>query len=253
VVAGEPSLEATAKIIDTLVEAGADAIELGVPFTDAMADGPVIQAASDRAARRGVTVDRVLELAENVRRKHPHMALIVFSYFNPLLKKGLENFADQARVSGVDAVLTVDLPPEEAKEHCRILHARNIGTVFLASPTTESKRLKVIDALSTDFIYCISRLGTTGARSELASGLAAGMKRIRSQTSKPLALGFGISDARQAAEAARLADGVIVGSAFVKLIAESPVLEDSLKHVGRLAREIKEALLKETKLGASSL
>jgi len=244
IVAGDPSFEMTEKIIDVLVAEGANIIELGVPFTDAMADGPVIQAASERVAKReSAPLSAVLELARRVRARHPSLGLVLFSYYNPLLKMGLEKFFQAAKEAGTNAVLTVDLPPEEASEYLKQIRKNNLGTVFLASPTTSEKRLSLIEESSSEFIYYISRSGVTGVQQELSHTLEGELQRLRGVVKKPIAVGFGISTGRQAAKVASFADAVVVGSAFVKIISEEPDSVVMLKKVRQLAKELKQAII----------
>lgn len=238
VVAGYPSLKDSEKVIDILVKEGADLIELGVPFTDALADGPVIQNASEKAARENITLNDVLELSQTLRKKYPSLGLVLFSYFNPIFKMGLDVFSKKSKIGGLDAVLCVDLPPEESILYREILKKNDIGTVFLASPTTIEKRLTLIEEASSEFIYYVSRTGVTGTRSELSPTLEKELKKLRSQVKKPLAVGFGISNGKQTVQVAPFVDGIVVGSAFVKLT-QDPDLDRVLNQVGVLAREIK--------------
>ncbi len=219
VVAGDPSLADTERFVDALAEEDADVVELGVPFSDAIADGPVIQAASERAATH-VTLTDVLALAARIKSRHPRLGLVLFTYLNPVFRLGFRRFAAAARAHGVDAALVVDLPPEEADEHREAMAEAGVKTVFLASPTTSPARLRRIAEASTGFVYYVSRAGVTGERAALSSTLAAEVARLREVTDKPIAVGFGISTPEQAAEVARFADGVVVGSAFVRAIAE---------------------------------
>jgi tryptophan synthase alpha chain len=238
-VAGDPTLEETEAAVAELVKNGVDVLELGVPFTDAMADGPVIQAASDRAARRGISLMRVLEFATKLRKTYPKLGLVLFTYFNPVLKMGLEKFASETAKAGIDAVLTVDLPPEEATSYQSALESEKVGTVFLASPTTAPTRMKIIDQASTAFIYYVSRVGVTGVQAALSETIEKELIALRQQTQKPIAVGFGISTGAQAARLAKFVDAVVVGSAFVKILSEG---KDSARKAGRLAQELKQAL-----------
>jgi tryptophan synthase alpha chain len=238
-VVGDPSLEATEKAVSELVKNGVDILELGVPFTDAMADGPVIQAASERAARLGISLGRVLEFAGHLRKTYPELGIVLFTYFNPLFKMGLEKFAIEARKMGIDAVLTVDLPPEEAVAYLRALELEKIGTVFLASPTTTPERMQTIDQASSAFIYYVSRAGVTGVQASLSPTLEKELITLRKETKKPIAVGFGISTGSQASGLAPFVDAIVVGSAFVKILTEGG---DSYLKAGRLARELKQAL-----------
>jgi tryptophan synthase alpha chain len=216
--AGHPSLEWTERLSLALIDEGISALELGVPFSDALADGPVIQLAAQKALENQVSLRQVLELAARLHEKKPQIPLIIFSYLNPILSLGLPEYVRLAKEAGVSATLAVDLPPEEAEEFCE-LHARaGLQTVFLASPTTSRERLRKVDQLSTGFIYVVSRTGVTGVQTSVSETLAQELAQIRSVSSRHLAVGFGISTAAQAREVAKIADGVIVGSAFVKLI-----------------------------------
>ena len=234
-VAGYPSLEDTLRMADILVAQGADVLELGVPYSDALADGPVIQKASESTVETFGSLQQVFELSQVLKKKYPALRLVLFSYFNPLLKMGLPQFAAQAKKAGVDAVLTVDLPPEEAGDYLQCLKAEELGSVFLVSPTTNPKRIPLIAESSTAFIYYVSRIGLTGVQTELSNSLEAELVQLRKLVDKPIVVGFGISSGAQAAQVSSLVEGVVVGSAFVKLMGEP---EKALA----LAREIKLAL-----------
>jgi tryptophan synthase alpha chain len=217
--AGDPNLDATGDLLLALERAGVDVIELGVPFSDPLADGPVIQRASERALRSGTTLRKILERFPSWR-KTVHAPIILFSYFNPLLQYGLEKFAATAAQAGVDGALVVDLTPEEAEDYIRAMRTHNLDTVFLASPTSTDARLKRAAQLSTGFLYLISRTGVTGERSEMASSVRPLAERARRFTSLPLAVGFGISTAAQVREVQTHADAAVVGSAVVHAIEE---------------------------------
>jgi tryptophan synthase alpha chain len=242
IVAGHKSLDDTEAFADTLVGAGVDILELGVPFSDAMADGPVIQEASETAAAQGFSLQSTLELATRLRHKHSGLGIVLFTYFNPLLKAGLSRFAKQASQAGVNAVLTVDLPPEESAAYCSALSSHGVGTVFLASPTTDPERLGLIEKASTEFVYYVSRTGVTGVRSQNSDTLETELARVRQIIQKPLAVGFGISNAAQAAEIAPLADAVVVGSAFVKCISQSSSREAAQEGLKKLTIELKNGI-----------
>src|SRR5271167_2748809 len=192
ITAGDPSLAATEKIVLAAAQAGADVIELGVPFSDPVADGPTIQRASDRALRSGTTLAGVIELVRRIR-THSEIPLVLFSYFNPILQMGLEKFAAAAAAAGADGVLVTDLTPEEAVEYRAVMHARGLDTIFLAAPTSTDARLVKIAEFSSGFLYLISRTGVTGAREALPEELPALARRVRQFTRLPLAVGFGIS------------------------------------------------------------
>jgi tryptophan synthase alpha chain len=239
IVAGYPLAEPglCERVVDALVEEGADALELGVPFSDALADGPVIQAASESTARR-FSLGDVLALASRIRARHPELPLILFTYFNPVLQAGLADFARRARAAGVTAVLVVDLPPEESADYRAALAAEGLRTVFLAAPTTDASRILAIAQASSGFLYYVSRTGVTGEQSTISSSLAQEVARIRERTDLPVAVGFGISNAAQAREVARLGDAVVVGSAFVRLMGQPGDPEKVLTRVRELAREL---------------
>jgi tryptophan synthase alpha chain len=219
--AGDPSIERTVEAALSLDAAGADVLELGVPFSDPLADGPVIQRASERALGRGVTLRHVLEAVRAIR-KASELPLLLFSYFNPLLQHGLDRLAGEAKESGVDGVLVTDLPPEEAGEW--IAHARkaDLDTVFLASPTSPEERLSKVADASRGFVYAVSRTGVTGERQSLSADAKPLVERLRARTDVPVALGFGLSTPEQVREAAAVADGVVVGSALVRFLEEHP-------------------------------
>src|ERR1700730_464050 len=192
ITAGDPSLAATEKFVLALAEAGADVIELGVPFSDPVADGPVIQSASERALRSGTTLAGVLSLVKSLRAK-TQVPLVLFSYFNPVLQMGLEKFGDAAKAAGADGVLITDLTPEEGEEYRVTIHSRGLDTIFLAAPTSTDQRLALIAKSSTGFLYLISRTGVTGAKDQLADELPALARLVRRVTELPIAIGFGIS------------------------------------------------------------
>jgi tryptophan synthase alpha chain len=217
--AGDPDLPRSGEILLALDRAGADVLEVGVPFSDPLADGPVIQRATERALASGATLRGALDLIGTLR---PRISapIVVFSYANPLLRMGLEAFARTARDAGVDGVLALDLPIEEATEFRATLGAAGLDVIFLLSPTTTEARIGKAAALGSGFLYGISRLGVTGARDRVASGAEALVRRIRAQTAMPIALGFGVSRPEQVAEIGAYADAAVVGSALVSVVAE---------------------------------
>jgi tryptophan synthase alpha chain len=219
--AGDPSLERTVAAAAELEAAGVDVLELGVPFSDPLADGPVIQRSSERALRQGVTLAHVLEAARRIRRASA-MPLLLFSYLNPLLRHGLERLAREAVDAGVDGVLVTDLPPEEAGEWLDPARAAGLDTVFLAAPTSGEERLRRVAEASRGFVYAVSLTGVTGERNALSEDAPPLVGRLRALTRVPVALGFGLSTPEQIAAAAGLADGVVVGSALVRFLEESP-------------------------------
>jgi tryptophan synthase alpha chain len=240
ITAGDPDLARSADILKALDCAGADVLEVGVPFSDPLADGPVIQRATERALAAGTTLSGVLNLVRSIRLdvKAP---IVIFSYANPLLRMGLLEFADRAAAAGIDGVLALDLPIEEADEFRTVLAAREVDTIFLLSPTTTETRIKKAAELGRGFLYGISRLGVTGARDRVASGAEAMVKRIRQHTTMPIALGFGISRPEHVAEVGLYADAAVVGSALVSLIAEASGSPRLLERVESYVRDLKSA------------
>lgn len=217
--AGDPSLEETGKLLAALDRAGTDVIELGVPFSDPLADGPVIQRASERALRAGATLRKVLEAFPRWR-EAVRAPVVLFGYYNPLLQYGLESFARDAARAGVDGALVVDLTPEEAEPYVAAMRGQNLDTVFLVSPTSTDARLERAAELSTGFLYLISRTGVTGERDAVPSDLRPLVERTRRATKLPLAVGFGLSSADQVRRVQELADAAVVGSAVVRAIEE---------------------------------
>ncbi|HUD57532.1 MAG TPA: tryptophan synthase subunit alpha [Terracidiphilus sp.] len=219
--AGDPSLDATRAIALEAIDAGADVIELGVPFTDPLADGPIIQRASERALARGTSLKNVLALAADIREARPQAGLIFFTYCNPVLRFGLKKFADAAAAAGADGVLLTDMIVEEAAEYLAEMDRVHLAPVFLAAPTSPDERLEAIATHSKGFVYAISRVGITGKQQSLASEAASLVARIRRWTTLPVAVGFGISNAQHFAQVAEFADAAVVGSAIVELIERS--------------------------------
>jgi tryptophan synthase alpha chain len=217
VTCGDPDIGTTKGIVLAAARAGADVIELGVPFSDPVADGPVIQRASERALRSGTTLHDVIGLAREVRQQ-TDAGLIVFSYLNPVLRFGLARFCAAAEAAGVDGALITDLPVEEAGEYLRCMRARNLATVFLAAPTSTDERLRKIAEASSGFVYAVSRTGVTGTRSELPEDACDLVQRLRRYTELPIAVGFGISTPEQFASVGEYADAAVVGSAIVQII-----------------------------------
>jgi tryptophan synthase alpha chain len=219
--AGDPSLERTVEAAREIEAAGADVLELGVPFSDPLADGPVIQRASERALRRGTTLARVLGAARAIR-SATTLPLILFSYLNPLLRYGLPRLAREAADSGVDGVLVTDLPPEEAGPWIESARKADLDTVFLAAPTSSDVRLGLVAEASRGFVYAVSRTGVTGETETLSEEAGLLVRRLKALTQAPVAVGFGIATPEQAAAAAAVADGVVVGSALVRFLEETP-------------------------------
>ena len=217
VTCGDPDLATTREIVLAAIGAGAEVVELGVPFSDPLADGPVIQRASERALRGGTTLADVLQLAKEVR-KQSQAGLIIFSYLNPILRMGLTKFAAAAQDAGVDGALITDLPVEEADTYLAEMRKRDLATVFLAAPTSPDDRLKRIAKASTGFVYAVSRTGVTGARKQLPDDARELVRRVRKYTKLPIAVGFGISTPEQFAAVGEFADAAVVGSAIVEMI-----------------------------------
>jgi tryptophan synthase alpha chain len=240
ITAGDPSLEASAKIVLAAAEAGADIIELGVPFSDPVADGPVIQRASERALRNGTTLAGVLELVRQLRTR-TDVPLVLFSYFNPLLQMDLEKFAEAAASAGADGVLATDLTPEEAGEYRAALGSRGLDTVFLAAPTSTDERLARIAEASSGFLYLVSRTGVTGTREVLPEGLPALARRVRQFTSLPIAVGFGISAPAHVSVLGGIADAAVVGSALMAEVERSASADAAAASVAALVRALKSA------------
>jgi len=218
---GVADLSITRKIALAAIDAGADVLELGVPFSDPLGDGPVIQRASERALARGTRLKDVLALAGELRKARPKAGLVIFSYLNPILRFGLSKFADAAAEAGVDGVLLIDMIVEEAGEYLAEMERVNLAPIFLAAPTSPDERLRAIAAASKGFIYAISRTGITGKQKNLAADAAALVERIRRWSKLPVAVGFGISNADHVTEVAKFADAAVIGSAIVELIERS--------------------------------
>lgn len=219
--AGDPDLNATAEHMEAVAAGGADIIELGVPFSDPIADGPVNQRAAVRALESGTKLSGILQLVARHRDKLG-VPIVLFTYFNPIHARGVERFAEQAAASGVDGVLCVDLPPEEGeRDFIPALREQGVDTIFLLAPTSTRERISKVGGASTGFVYYVSRTGVTGERSALASDLVRDVKRLRKRLDQPLAVGFGLSTPEQIAAVGEIADGVVVGSALVRLVEEN--------------------------------
>jgi tryptophan synthase alpha chain len=216
--AGDPDLATTREMAIAAIDNGADVIELGVPFSDPLADGPVIQRASERAVARGTRLTDVLGICKEIRAARAKAGIILFSYLNPVLQMGLETFAKAAKEAGADGVLLTDMIVEEAGEYLRVMHAEGLMPVFLAAPTSPDERLKAIAENSQGFVYAISRVGITGTQTELASDAKGLVERLRKFTKLPIALGFGVSTAEHVRAVGEFADAAVVGSAVVGLI-----------------------------------
>jgi len=229
--AGDPAPDSTPAWVAALECGGADLIELGVPFSDPIADGPVIQRGSERALKAGTNVQKVLEIAQKIREKS-QIPLLLFTYLNPVLRYGFEALARDAKAAGIDGCLLTDLSVEEAPPYVAPLREAGLDTVFLAAPTSTERRLKLVAEYSTGFVYLVSRTGVTGERTDLSESLAPLVAKMRASTDLPLAAGFGISTPEQAGAVAKMADGVVVGSAIVRLI-EQGASESALESFAR--------------------
>jgi len=242
ITAGDPSPARTPALVAALERGGADLIELGVPFSDPIADGPVIQRGSERALKAGMTVSKVLEIAAEIR-KHSEIPLLLFTYMNPVLRYGLQALARDAVTRGIDGCLLSDLSVEEAEPYIAAMRHAGLDTVFLAAPTSTERRLKLVAEYSTGFVYLISRTGVTGERASLSDGVAPLVESMRRITRLPLAVGFGISTAGQACAVGAVADAVVVGSAFVRVIEQNAASPDLEPRLQALARELSSGLL----------
>lgn len=219
--AGYPDMQSCELLISAVIEEGVNIVEIGVPFSDPLADGPTIQRASTKSLNNGTTLDSVLELVFRLKKKHPTTSIIIFTYLNPLLKFGLQRYVNQAMRVGVTATLTVDLPPEEAKSYLQMHRDAGLKTVFLASPTTTADRYKMISDSSSGFIYYVSRAGVTGAQGQLSDSLATEILALKKVVTRPIAVGFGISSPDQVFEVAKSADAIVVGSHLLNMIEQS--------------------------------
>jgi tryptophan synthase alpha chain len=237
ITAGDPKLNTTELLLHELAAAGADIIEVGVPFSDPVADGEVIQRASERALRNSVAVADVLGCVANVRRQ-VNAAVVLFSYFNPLLQFGLEHLVVEAKRAGVDGILVTDLIPEEAGGWIDVVKAAGVDPIFLVAPTTSNERLERIARHAQGFIYAVARLGVTGVRDQIARDAELLVQRVRRVSNLPVAVGFGISTAEQVRQVWRFADGAVVGSAIVREIEKLSGHDDLVKRVGDFARSL---------------
>ena len=241
ITAGDPDLATTRDLIFMLEECGAHIIELGVPFSDPLADGPVIQAASLRALSKGIDLKKILALVDEVRQR-TDIPLILMTYFNPVYQFGLEQLARQASMAGVDGFIIPDLPPEEAAEWMDLTKANNLDVIFLVAPNTPLSRARFVASKTTGFLYAVSVTGITGKREGIPEGLTDYLKILRSITDKPLVIGFGISSPSQVKEIAPISDGVVVGSALVDLLAHHGNKKDGFIHARSFVNSIANAL-----------
>jgi tryptophan synthase alpha chain len=240
VTAGDPDLEMTKRLVREMVRRGADIIEIGVPFSDPLADGPIIQRASQRALQGGTTLRKILQTVSELRHE-VDVPLVLMTYYNPVLRYGEEAFVADALDAGVDGIIVPDLPPEEGQSLMEFTTDTPLEMIFLAAPTSTSARLALISEASRGFIYYVSRLGTTGVRDHLADDLRIMLEKVRASTSKPIAVGVGVSTPEHVRLVAELADGVVVGSAILKLIEDLEDRADRLEHVGDFVAVLKAA------------
>jgi tryptophan synthase alpha chain len=238
IMAGDPTPQATERLVEILVAAGADIVELGVPFSDPIADGPINQRAGLRAMAHGMGLRPALDLVARVRERSA-VPLVFMTYYNLVLRYGLERFCGDASGAGLDGLIIADLPPEEGGELIAASRGVDLATIFLLAPTSTEERIRAVAATSTGFVYCVSRTGVTGIHDELPEGVRELVLRIREQTATPICVGFGISRPEQVREVAAFADGVIVGSALVKMIEDAP---RGLDRVGAFVRDLKSAI-----------
>ena len=240
IVAGDPDLETTEALVLKMAESGTDIIELGVPFSDPLADGPIIQAASQRALQNGVNLRDIFRLTERL--KGIDFPLVLMTYINPVFCFGLKDFAEGCQKSGVDGVIIPDLPPEEAGLWISEARRMNLDTIFLVAPTSPPERIRLVSRCSRGFIYYVSVTGVTGTRENLPEEVGLAVKRIKEISQKPVAVGFGISSPEQAKRVSRFADGVIIGSAIVKIIGENLKSPDMIDRVGDFVSSLTKAL-----------
>ena len=236
--AGDPDLATTREMALAAIDNGADVIELGVPFSDPLADGPVIQRASERAVARGVRLTDVLGVARELRAARPNCGIVIFSYLTPVVRMGMKTFCAAAKEAGADGVLLTDMIVEEADEYLAEMKANDLAPVFLAAPTSPDARLKMIASATKGFVYAISRVGITGTRDAVASDAPDLVSRLKKFTELPVAVGFGISNAEHVRAVGQFADGAVVGSALVALIEKTPAT-DAPAAVGKFIKELR--------------
>lgn len=241
ITAGDPDISVTKSLLSEFEKLGADIVELGVPFSDPLADGPIIQKASVRALENKVSLRSVLKLVSQVRGM-VSLPLALLSYYNPIFRYGLKQFVRDASACGVDGVIIPDLPPEEGSELIRLARKYNLATIFLLAPTSTGARIELISRVSTGFIYYVSVTGVTGARKKLPSKIEEDVKLIKAVSNKPVCVGFGVSSPPQAARIARVSDGVIVGSAIINRIEKNLGRRDLVARVSRFVRELRKAI-----------
>jgi tryptophan synthase alpha chain len=236
---GFPDAQTSLEVITAMSEAGADAFEIGLSFSDPLADGPVIQHATQVALEKGITVKQSLAMMAELRSRGIAQPFLVMGYYNPIMAYGLERFVDEAAAAGADGFIVPDLPPEEASDLDRLCRVRGLGLIYFLAPTSTDDRVKLVAEKAQGFIYLVSIAGVTGARTQLAGGLGNFVGRIRRATSTPIAIGFGVSTPEQAGEVSQIADGVIVGSALVQIVDRA---EDKPQAAAQFIRELKASM-----------
>lgn len=235
ITAGDPDLEVTVRLVPEMARSGADIVELGIPFSDPLADGPTIQRSSERALRRGYRMADFLEAVQAIR-AHTDVPLVLFSYYNPLYQYGLQKLARDARAVGIDGILTTDMTPEESSDYCSVLTGSGLDPIFLVAPTSTDERIAKIVSCSRGFVYLVSRTGVTGAREALSETIAPTLRRVRAHTDLPVAVGFGISRPEHVRAVWEAAEGAVVGSAIVALMEQCTDAKDILVRVPEFCR-----------------
>lgn len=241
ITAGDPNLGTTKQLVIELARCGADIVELGVPFSDPVADGPTIQRASLRALRAGTTLRAIVHTVAEVRQQS-RVPIVLMTYYNPVLAYGIPAFCWEAARAGVDGIIVPDLPPEEAEDLTAACREHGIASIFLVAPTSTVERIRLIDQHTTGFVYCVSLTGVTGARSRLAEGVEEFLSVVRANTTRPLAVGFGIATPQHAADAARLSDGVIVGSAIIDVMEGCTDTDGMVTRVGEFVTSLRQGI-----------
>ena len=246
--AGDPSIEWTERLVDAVVSAGADMLELGMPYSDPLADGPTVQAAGQRALSAGVTIDSVFDLVRTLRARYPHLPMALLVYYNCIFRRGLERFVKEAHEAGLDGLIVPDLPPDEGEPLERCAVPLGLDVIYLIAPTSTPERIRLIASHASGFIYCVSLTGVTGARSRLASSLEEFLERVRAEMravdkALPLAVGFGISTPEHVARVSRMAEGVIVGSALIDTFHGQESLEAGVEACRRMIAAMRQAVL----------
>ncbi len=244
--AGDPDIRTTLNILRALAKSGADLIELGIPFSDPMADGPTIQRASERALKKGVSLPSILKLVSEFRR-HSEVPLVLFGYYNPLFHYGVKRVTREARAAGADGILCVDLPPEEGRELQQWAEAAGLHMIYLLAPTSDAQRIRLVTREAGGFIYFVSVTGVTGSRSHFEHGLSNLVGKLRRETSLPIGVGFGVSTPKQAAWVASFADAVVVGSALINVIERTHRREDKVKRAAAYMASLKTAMNRVSK------